>query len=155
MEYDKIIKKFDSLKNKKNAAGMARFGIRPKTKVFGIPVPELRKMAKALRQAQDEQKNHALALKLWNSGIHEARLLAGFIADSERLTENQMEKWVKGFDSWDVVDQVCSSLFDKTKFAYKKIFEFSKRREEFVKRTAFTLMACLAVHDKKAKDEVL
>lgn len=147
MEYEKILKKLDALKNPKNVAGMARFGIRPKTKVYGIPIPQLRKIAKIIK------KDHALALKLWDTGIHEARILAGFIADAGLLSESQMEKWAKGFDSWDVVDQVCSSVFDKTKFAYKKVFEFSKRKEEFVKRTAFTLMACLAVHNKEMADK--
>ena len=147
MNYQEIIKKLESLKNPKNVAGMARFGIRPKTKVYGVPIPELRKIAKTIK------KDHELALKLWDSKIHEARILAGMIANSEKLTEAQMEKWVKGFDSWDVVDQVCGNLFDKTEFAYKKVFEFSKRKEEFVKRTAFTLMAVLAVHNKKIEDK--
>ena len=147
MDYKEIVKKLKSLKNSKNVTGMARFGIRPKTKVLGISIPELRKIAK------DIGKDHELALRLWDSGIHEARILAGFIADSEKLTEAQMRKWVSDFDSWDIVDQVCGNLFDKTKFAYKKIFEFSEREEEFVKRTAFTLMAALSVHDKEMKDE--
>jgi 3-methyladenine DNA glycosylase AlkD len=147
MDYREVIKKLESLKNPKNVEGMARFGIRPKTKVLGISIPELRKIAKAVG------KNHDLALNLWDTKIHEARILAGFIADSEKLTESQMKKWVRGFDSWDVCDQVCSAALDKTKFAYKKVFEFSKREEEFVKRTAFTLIACLSVHNKKMKDK--
>jgi 3-methyladenine DNA glycosylase AlkD len=147
IKYKKIIKKLVSLKDFKNAAGMARFGIRPKTKVLGVSVPELRKIAKEIG------KNHNLALKLFASGIHEARILAGFIEIPEKVTEKQFEKWIKIFDSWDVVDQVCSSCLDKTSFAYKKIFELAKRKEEFVKRTAFTLMCCLAVHDKKMPDE--
>jgi len=80
-------------------------------------------------------------------------LLAGFIADPEKLTENQMEKWVKDIDSWDICDQVCSSLFDKTTFAKKKVFEWAKRKEEFVKRSGFALMAVFSVHDKKASND--
>ena len=147
MNYQEIIKKLESLKNPKNIEGMARFGIRPKTRVLGIPIPELRKIAKQIG------KDHDLALKLWDSKIHEARILAGMAADPEKLTEAQMEKWVKDFDSWDVVDQVCSAVLDKTSFAYKKIFELAKRKEEFVKRTAFTLICCLTVHDKKMLDK--
>ncbi|MDP2741186.1 MAG: DNA alkylation repair protein [bacterium] len=147
MEYQEIIKKINSLQNPRNIEGMARFGIRPKTKVYGVPIPELRKIAKIIK------KNHKLALKLWDSKIHEARILAGFIGEPEKATEQQIEKWVRGFDSWDVCDQVCSSFLDKTEFAYKKVFEFSKRKEEFVKRTAFALIACLAVHNKKLKDK--
>jgi len=147
MQFEEIIKKFELLKNPRNVEGMARFGIRPKTKVYGIAIPELRKLAKIIK------KDHKLALKLWNLKIHEARILAGFIADPKKLTESQMDKWIKGFDSWDVVDQVCSSCFDKTDFVYKKIFELAKRTKEFEKRTAFTLMCCLAVHNKTMKDK--
>lgn len=147
MKYKEVLEKLEKLKNPKNVVGMARFGIRPKTKVYGIPIPELRKMARVIK------KDHKLALSLWNSKIHEARILAGFIGSAEELTEEQMEKWVRGFDSWDVCDQVCSSLLDKTKFAYEKVFEYSERKEEFVKRTAFTLIACLSVHNKNLKDK--
>lgn len=141
-----IIKKLKSLSNSKNVEGMARFGINPE-KALGINIPALRGMAKEIG------KNHQLALQLWDSGIHEARILAGLIDEIEKVTEKQMENWVKDFDSWDVCDQVCSSLFDKTDFVWKKLEEFTKRKEEFVKRTGFTLMACLAVHDKKAQDK--
>ena len=147
MQYEEIIRKFESLKNPRNVEGMAKFGIRPKTKVFGIPIPETRKIAKQIG------KNHELALKLWNSGIHEARILAGYIEEPEKVTEKQFEKWVKDFDSWDVVDQVCSSVLNKTSFAVKKIFELANRKDEFVKRTAFTLICCLTVHDKKMADK--
>lgn len=146
MNYNEIIKKLKFLANPKNIKGMARFGISSKN-TLGVPIPELRKIAKEIG------KNHKMAGELWNSGIHEARILAGFIDEQFLITEKQMEEWVKDFDSWDVCDQVCSSLFDKTKFAYKKVREWSKRKEEFVKRAAFALIACLAVHDKKAKDE--
>ena len=147
MEYKEVVKKLESLKNPKNVEGMARFGIRPKTKVLGIPIPETRKLAKIIG------KNHDLALKLFDSGIHEARILAGYISEPEKFTKQQLEDWVKTFDSWDVVDQVCSAVLDKTKFVPKVIFEFAKREAEFVKRTAFTLIACLTVHDKKMYDK--
>ena len=153
MDYQEIIKKLEVLKNPKNVEGMARFGIRPKTKVYGVPIPELRRIAKEIRQNVGCPTPHILALKLWDSKIHEARILAGYIEEAEKITEKQFEKWVKDFDSWDIVDQVCSAVLDKTKFVYKKIFELSKRKREFEKRTAFTLICCLTVHDKKAKDE--
>lgn len=147
MKYKEVLNRLEKLKNPKNVLGMARFGIRPKTKVYGISIPELRKIARVIK------KDHKLALSLWNSKIHEARILAGFIGNAEELTEGEMEEWVKGFDSWDVCDQVCSSLLDKTKFAYRKVFEYSERKEEFVRRTAFTLIACLSVHNKTLKDK--
>ncbi len=98
-------------------------------------------------------RDHALAQQLWSSGIHEARILAGMIDEPEKLTDKQLENWVKDFDSWDVCDQVCSNLFDKTPFAHKKAVAWSKRNEEFVKRAGFVLMAALSVHDKEAKDK--
>jgi len=146
MEYEEILTKLKSLSNPKAVAGMARFGINPKD-TYGVSIPVLRKMAKQIG------RNHLLAKKLWTLGIHEARILAGMIDPPEEVSEDQMEKWVKDFDSWDVCDQVCSNLFDKTKFAHKKAIEWSKRREEFVKRAGFVLMAALAVHDKETGDK--
>jgi 3-methyladenine DNA glycosylase AlkD len=147
MDCKEIIKKLEALENPMNVEGMARFGIRPKTRVLGISIPELRKLAKALG------KNHELALKLWDSKIHEARILAGLAAEHEKLTEKQIIKWAKDFDSWDVVDQVCMNLFDKSEVAKKLILKFAESKEEFVKRTAFSLMAALASHDKKMADK--
>jgi len=143
---NEILKELKSHSNPKNVEGMARFGINPKN-TLGVPVPFIRKMGK------DIGRNHELAQQLWSSGNHETRILAGLIDDSKLVTEEQMEKWVKDFDSWDVCDQVCMNLFDKTLFAYKKAIEWSSKKEEFVKRAAFALMASLSVHDKKAKDE--
>lgn len=149
MNHKNIIKQLKKLSNPKNVEGMARFGIRPKTRVLGISVTELRKFAKKLG------RDHQLALKLWSSKIHEVRLLAGMIDEPEKVTEKQMEKWAGDFDSWDIVDQTCSNLFDRTPFAYKKAFMWSNRKEEFVKRAGFVLMATLSVHDKKATDAKL
>lgn len=145
MTCNEIIRHLQSLANPKNVAGMARYGINPKG-TLGISIPTLRALAKGLG------KNHALAQELWDSGIHEARLLAGFVDDPAAVTKTQMERWAKEFDSWDVVDQICSNLFDQTPFAYDKALAWNGRKEEFVKRAGFTLMACLAVHDKAAKD---
>ena len=147
IQYNKILKRLKSLSDPKAVEDMARFGINPNN-TYGISIPNIRKMAKEIG------KNHEIARQLWKSGIHEAKILAGMIDDSKFVTEEQMENWVKDFDSWDVCDQVCMNLFDKTNFAYQKITEWSKKNEEFVKRAGFALMASLAVHDKKAKDEV-
>lgn len=149
MTYKQIVKHLNSLANPKNVKGMARFGIRPKTQILGVSIYDIRKIAKKLGG------NHQLALKLWSSKIHEARLLAGMIDEPEKVAEKQMEKWASDFDSWDIVDQTCSNLFGRTPFAYKKAFVWSKRKEEFVKRAGFVLMATLSVHDKKATDAKL
>jgi 3-methyladenine DNA glycosylase AlkD len=141
-----VINKLKSLASPEAVEGMARFGINP-DHTLGIAIPTLRDLAGEIG------RDHRLALDLWESRIHEARLLACFIDDSRQVTEEQMELWVKDFDSWDVCDQCCSSLFDRTPFAYPKAIEWSARSEEFVKRAGFVLMASLALHDKKAGDE--
>lgn len=143
---DAIIKTLKTHANKKNVEGMARFGIRGKN-VLGEPsIPVLRKMAK------ETGKNHALALELWNSEIHEARILAGYLAEPEKATDKLLEKWASDFDSWDLCDQVCGNFFDKTKYAHSMALEWSGRKKEFVKRAGFVLMASLSVHDKTAED---
>jgi 3-methyladenine DNA glycosylase AlkD len=146
MHYKDILQQLKSLSDPTAVAGMARFGINPNN-TYGVSIPALRKIAR------ETGKNHALAQQLWSSGIHEARILAGMIDEPEKVTEEQMESWVVDFDSWDVCDQVCSNLFDKTEFAYQKAVEWSNRKEEFVKRAGFVLIAALAVHDKKANDK--
>jgi 3-methyladenine DNA glycosylase AlkD len=127
---------------------MARFGINPDN-TYGVSVPALRRMAK------ETGRDHILAQRLWASGIHEARILAGLVDDSKAVTEAQMEVWAKDFDSWDVVDGSCSNLFEKTPFALKKAVEWADRREEYIKRAGFVLMARLAVGTKKADEKTL
>lgn len=148
MSCDDIISIIKSQADPKAIAGMAKVGINV-TRAYGISIPALRAIAKKIGKG-----NHAVAQQLWNSGIHEARLLASMIDDHDLVTEEQMEEWVNGFDSWDICDQCCSNLFDRTRYAYKKATEWSSsREEEFVKRAGFVLMATLAVHDKKAKND--
>jgi len=146
VELDNVLKKLKSLSDPKAVEGMARFGINPRN-TYGVSIPNLRTMAKEIG------RNHLLAQQLWSSGIHEARILACMIDSPEMVTEKQMARWVRDIDSWDICDQCCSNLFDKTEFAYRKAVEWSKRNEEFVKRAGFVLVAALAVHDKKAKGE--
>jgi len=125
--------------------GMARYGMAVE-KRLGVSIPDLRKIAKELG------KDHKLAVELWKTGIDEARIMAAMIDEPEKLSETQMENWVKDFNSWDVCDQVCMNLFEKTPLAWKKILDWSKRDDEFIKRAAFALIACLAWHDKHAED---
>lgn len=142
---NEILEYLRSMSNPEAVAGMARYGINPEN-ALGISIPTLRKLAKEIG------RNHALAQELWKSEIHEARIMASMIDDPKLVSENQMEAWVQDFDSWDLCDQCCGNLFDKTPFAYQKAVEWSGRNEEFVKRAGFALMAWLAVHDKKAQD---
>jgi 3-methyladenine DNA glycosylase AlkD len=130
----------------KNVEGMARFGISPENN-YGVSVTAIRKFAKTIG------KDHEMALQLWDSGIREARMVAALIEEPQNVTEKQIESWVSDLNSWDICDHCCGHLFDKTKFAYSKAFEWSKREPEFEKRAGFALMAWLPIHDKKVNDE--
>jgi 3-methyladenine DNA glycosylase AlkD len=146
MRYDDVIRKLQKLANPAAVAGMAKYGIKP-GKAYGVSIPNLRAMAKEIGT------DHDLALELWDSGIHEARILASMIADPDTTTERLADAWVKDFDSWDVCDQCCMNLFENTKFAYAKALEWSASDKEYVKRAGFVMMARVAVSDKRAKDE--
>ena len=145
MEFEEIIKELESLSSPEDVKGMVRFGITPE-KTYAVRIPELRRIAKATG------KDHQLAIKLWEADYRETKILACMIEDPKTLTEEQMDKWVSEFDYWEICDQCCMKLFRMTPFAYKKIFEWSQREEEFTKRAAFTLIAVLAVHDKVSDD---
>jgi 3-methyladenine DNA glycosylase AlkD len=142
---NEVLAQLQSHANPARMAEMKRVGI-TLTSSLGIDLYTLRRLAKPLRP------DHDLALGLWASGIHEARLLASMVDDPAQATEAQLEAWVAGFDSWDVCDQVCDNLFQHTPFAYPKAFAWSGRTEEFVKRAGFVLMACLAFFDRTASD---
>ncbi|MBD3311895.1 DNA alkylation repair protein [archaeon] len=146
MGVDRLLAKLELMKNDDNIKGMARFGI-VYDKAFGISIRKLRKLAKIIGT------NHELALELWSTGIREAKLLAVFIDDPAKVTPGQMDDWAEDFESWDDTDQACTSLFDRTPYAWDKIREWAERDGEFVKRGAFSLIAGLAVHDKKAPDK--
>lgn len=125
--------------------GMARYGI-PQGNAFGVAISALRQQAKQLG------RNHDLALALWDTGQYEARMLAAFVGEPERLTSAQMDRWAKEFDNWAVCDHACFHLFDRSPHAWGRVEGWAKRREEFVKRAAFALLWGLTVHDKAASD---
>jgi 3-methyladenine DNA glycosylase AlkD len=141
-----VLKKLKAKAKPDQLEGMARYGMAVK-KRLGVSVPEMRRLAK------ETGKDHHLALKLWQTGIAEAKMVASMIDVPEEVTEEQMEAWVQDFNSWDVCDQVCMNLFEKTPQAWKKIRDWARRDEEFVKRAAFALIACLAWHNKETPDE--
>jgi len=147
LEVKQAVDRLRSIGDPKAVEGMARFGIKPSNS-FGVSVPKLRALAREIG------RDHLLALKLWETELHDARLLATMIDDPRQVTAGQMEKWARDFDSWDVVDGCCGNLFDKTPFAVTKAKEWCRREEEYAKRAGFVLMAELAVHDKNAKDQV-
>lgn len=145
MDSNQVLSKLKSLSSKKRRESNERFAILG-NKMLGVSVPDIRKLAKEIG------KNHKLALDLWKTKTHEARILASMIVIPYQVTEEQMERWIKDFDSWDICDHCCGGLFDKTPFAYKKAVEWSKHEREYEKRAGFALIAYLAVHDKQASD---
>lgn len=140
-----ILRDLKALANPANVAGMAHFGMTA-TKRLGVSVPVMRQMAKAAG------RDHAAALRLWKSGIPEARIVASMVADPASLTVAEMDAWVRDFDSWDVCDQACLNLFVRSPLAWGQVERWAASGDEFVRRAAFALIACLAVHDKAAAD---
>lgn len=145
---DEVMQTLETLADSEGRAGMARFGINT-TNALGIRVTQLRPLARSLG------RDHTLAAGLWSTGIHEARILASMVDEPRAVTKEQMETWAAEFDSWDLVDQCCGNLFDKTPLAWTTAVEWSERDEEFVKRAGFALMAYLAIHAKREPDERL
>ncbi len=101
-----------------------RFGIAAEN-ALGVPVPDLRRIAKRVG------KDHDLAISLWAMDVHEAKILASMVDDPKLVTEEQMDTWAMDLYSWDICDQCCMNLFDRTPFVYSKAREWSMRSEEY------------------------
>ncbi len=140
-----VLRELRALGERRNVEGMARFGIRPKV-AYGVAKPKLDALASKVG------RDHRLALELWQSGVHDARILAGMIDDASRVTPAQMECWARDFDSWDAVDGTCCHLFAFAAPSWEKAVAWSRRRKEYVKRAGFALMAYLAYKDRRAPD---
>jgi 3-methyladenine DNA glycosylase AlkD len=130
---------------KRTREGMARYGI-PADDALGVSVADIRVLGKRLG------RNQPLAAALWETGVYEARMLTSFVGEPARLTSAQMDRWCRDFDSWAICDSLCFHLFDRTPHAWTKVEQWSDKRQEFVKRAAFALLASLAAHDKQAPD---
>ena len=144
MTVQEVVKELRALSTPEHFAKLSYFGIID-DKALGVKVPLIRQLAKKIG------KNHELALELWETNIHEARILATFIDDPKKVTENQFDSWVGDFNSWDICDQCCGLLI-RSPYALSRIDIYSSAKEEFVKRAAFVLMCALVIYDKKAKD---
>jgi len=126
--------------------GMARYAI-PSDHAYGVPMKDIKALGTTLG------RNHALSEALWDTGVYEARMLASFVGDPARLTPAQMDRWCRDFDNWAFCDAMSFNLFDRSPHAWTKVTQWSGRRNEFEKRTAFALLWSLSVHDKAAGDE--
>jgi len=152
MTVDEIIDELRALSDPAKMFDFDRYAIKT-SKVFGVRAPELKAFAREIKKLVADR--HATALELWKSGIYDVRAVAFLIDDPKRVTREQMDAWCKDFDNWATVDGACSYLFCRTPFAYEKAFEWAEREPEFEKRAGFSMMAYLAVHDKKAPNEKL
>jgi 3-methyladenine DNA glycosylase AlkD len=129
----------------KDRANLARFGIDARN-ALGVSMANIQKIAKSLG------RSHELAQALWDTGCYEARMLAAFVDEPERVTKAQMERWCRDFDNWGIVDTLCFCLFDRAPDAWAMVGPWSEKRDEFGRRAAFALLASLAGHDKTASD---
>lgn len=127
--------------------GMARYGINPERN-YGVSMPVLREIARRIG------KDHDLAERLWSSGIRDAMMVAFMIDDPRLVTEEQMDRWVKDFRSWDICDGCCLHLFGEARSAARKAVQWAKSDSEYAKRAGYVMMAVIAVHDKKSGDEL-
>lgn len=141
-----VLGRLAALGSERNRQGMARYGINI-ARAHGVSMAAMRPMARAIG------KDHALALELWDSAVHEARILACLVDDPKCATRGQLDAWAADLDSWDLTDQFCNKLVVKTSMAWELAHAWAVRPEEFVRRAGFSLAAQLAVHDKKAPDE--
>jgi 3-methyladenine DNA glycosylase AlkD len=142
---EEILSELQRVGDPQRVASLKRVGAA--APAFGVDLPTLRSLAKRIGH------DHGLALALWQEPVREARILASLIDDPERVTGNQMDRWAKGFDNWEICDQVCQNLFAHTPIALPKAVEWMRRPEEFVKRAGFVLVAVRAVHDKRTNDD--
>jgi 3-methyladenine DNA glycosylase AlkD len=124
---------------------LTRYGV-VAPKAFGVPMGAVQRLGRRLG------RDHDLAAALWASGWYEARCLCAYVDDPALVTSAQMDRWAADFDNWGVCDTVCFALFDRAPAAWSKVAPWSRRREEFVRRAAFALVASLALHDKDADD---
>lgn len=145
---NQVIERLKQSADASRLAGMSRYGI-DISSALGVTMPDIRKVAKGIN------KDHTLALGLWETGIRECRILASLVDDRKQVTKQQMDQWVSDFNSWELCDQVCGNLFVRTPFAIEKALEYSRSEKEFIKRAAFVLMAEMQVHNKKVSNEEL
>jgi 3-methyladenine DNA glycosylase AlkD len=151
-----VLSRLREIGSSENRAGMARFGININSAI-GVSVTTLRAVAREVLRPikHDAAARHVLAAGLWESGIHEARILAALVDEPTLVTREQMEQWVAAFDSWDLCDQVCANLFDRTELGWDAVVAWAARDEEYVKRAAFALLAALAWHRTDVPDSRL
>ena len=126
--------------------GIGRYGITTADRVLGVPMAGIQAVGKAIG------RDHQLAEALWQSGVYEARLLAAFVDDPALVTPAQMDRWTRQFDNWGTCDTLCFKLFDQSPHGFDMVDRWAGDPAEFVRRSAFALLASLALHDRKSGD---
>ncbi|MCX6144716.1 MAG: DNA alkylation repair protein [Ignavibacteriales bacterium] len=145
MHFSEVIAELHSMADPAAVRGLSRFGL-PTENALGISAPNLRALAKRIGRDQ------GLSLKLWATGVHEARVLAALVGEPDQVSKRQMARWARDFDSWGVCDACCAVLFVYTPHAMEMAFKWSRDKREYVKRAGFVLMASMAVHQKSLAD---
>ena len=144
-QVDAVLQWLNAHATKATLDGMARYAI-PSDNAVGVAMKDMKVLGNRLG------RNHGLALALWETGVYEARMVVSLVGDPLKITSAEMDRWCKDIDNWAYCDTLCFNLFDRTPHAWKKVSQWSKRREEFVKRTAFALLWSLALHDRQSAD---
>ena len=140
------LESLERMSTQRDRDNLARFGIEA-TNPLGVSMSNIQVLAKRLG------RSHELAAALWDTNVYEARMLTSFVDEPERVTAAQMDRWCRDFDNWGICDTLCFKLFDQTPYAWAKVAQWGDKRDEFVKRAAFALLASLAAHDKSATNE--
>jgi 3-methyladenine DNA glycosylase AlkD len=140
------LESLERMSTQRDRDNLARFGI-DATNPLGVSMSNIQLLAKRLG------RSHELAAALWDTNVYEARMLTSFVDEPERVTAAQMDRWCRDFDNWGICDTLCFKLFDQTPHAWAKVAQWGDKRDEFVKRAAFALLASLAAHDKSATNE--
>lgn len=148
MALSSFIEDLRDLGDESHRLKLLRFGI-PNENALGVPMPDLKNYVKPFRGDAE------LALELYDSDYHEAKLAAGLIYPASQLSLNQADRFMEAFYSWDLVDQFCGSLFQKASFARDLPFLWSPLPGEFQRRSGLVMIVAISIHHKKLADQEL
>lgn len=144
-EVQRILYDLKDLSDEKTVAIWGRLGM-PTKNYYGVSLSRLRQYAK------DIGCNHKLALSLWKTNVHDARLLAAMIEDPKEVTENQIETWLRQADFWDITDKIATEVLSKTEFSFSKIKPWMRERNEYFRRTSWVLIDSYARRPEKIEN---
>ncbi|MFR2649737.1 MAG: DNA alkylation repair protein, partial [Blautia coccoides] len=148
MTSNEILSGLKALSSEKYKVNVVKLGI-PEACSIGVSTGDVRKLAKTVG------KDNALAHDLWNTGYHEARLLAVLIVDKKQFSLQEAEAFMHDVISWDLCDHLCKNLLIQLKGYEDLIEKWCDAEATYMKRAAFTLMASAAIREKNLQMEAL